>query len=80
MRLFAALAPPGDFFGGIVEEEGGENEKSHLHWPWAVVMCHVVVFARRAALEVTAVFCGQPLLVVIGGGLSWFFNLAVKAP
>ena len=38
LRLFAALAPPGEFFGEIIEKKKKKAEKSHLHWPWAVVM------------------------------------------
>ena len=39
LRRFAALAPPGGNFGEIVEKKGGGKlKKSHLHWPWAVVM------------------------------------------
>ena len=52
-----------------------QAEKNHLHWPWAVVMwrsspCRL---GGHGGLLRT-----RP--VVIGGGLSWFFNLAVKTP
>ena len=43
------------------KKEEKSREKNHLHWPWAVVMWRGL---RRAALEVTAVFCGRG---------RWFF-------
>ena len=56
LRLFAALAPPGEFFGEIVERKRKNKPKkatSTGRWRWS---CGGL---RRAALEVTAVFCGH---------------------
>ena len=56
LRLFAALAPPGEIFGEIVENKRKTSRKKPP--PLAVGGGHVAVFGR-AALEVTAVFCGH---------------------
>ena len=55
LRLFAALAPPGEFFGEIIEKKKKKAEKatSTGRGRWS---CGGL---RRAALEVTAVFCGH---------------------
>ena len=75
LRLFAALAPPGDFFGEIIEKKKKKAEKSHLHWPWAVVMWRS---SPRRLGGHGGLLRTRP--VVYLGGLSWFFNLAVKTP
>ena len=56
LRLFTALAPPGDFFGEIIEKKkkkAGKKTTSTGRGRWS---CGGL---RRAALEVTAVFCGH---------------------
>ena len=55
LRLFAALAPPGEFFGEIIEKKRKKPKKatSTGRGRWS---CGGL---RRAALEVTAVFCGH---------------------
>ena len=73
LRLFAALAPPGEIFGEIVGVEEGNktSRKSHLHWPWAVVMWRSSprrLGGHGGLLRTRPVF------------FSWFFNLAVKTP
>ena len=76
LRLFAALAPPGEIFGEIiVKEEEKTSRKSHLHWPWAVVMWRS---SPRRLGGHGGLLRTRP--VVFLGGLSWFFNLAVKTP
>ena len=56
LRLIAALAPPGDFFGEIIEKKkkkAGKKNTSTGRGRWS---CGGL---RRAALEVTVVFCGH---------------------
>ena len=50
-------------------------KKSHLHWPWAVVMWRS---SPRRLGGHGGLLRTRP--VVYLGGLSWFFNLAVKTP
>ena len=54
------------------EKSRGGN---HLHWPWAVVMWRS---SPRRLGGHGGLLRTRP--VVMGGGLSWFFNLAVKTP
>ena len=56
LRLFAALAPPGAFFGEIVDKKGGGKPKKATSTGRGRWSCGGL---RRAALEVTAVFCGH---------------------
>jgi len=70
LRLIAALAPPGEFFGEIIEKKKKKAEKatSTGRGRWS---CGGL---RRAALEVTAVFCGHGrwfILEVFFGFSSW---------
>ena len=50
-------------------------KKSHRHWPWAVVMWRS---SPRRLGGHGGLLRTRP--VVFLGGLSWFFNLAVKTP
>ena len=72
LRLFAALAPPGTFFGEVVEDEK-LSRKSHPpgRGRWS---CGSL---RRTALEVTAVFL-RTRSVVTGSPAVADGNLAVK--
>ena len=63
------------FFGEIIEKKKKKKEKSHLHWPWAVVMWRS---SPRRLGGHGGLLRTRP--VVYLGGLSWFFNLAVKTP
>ena len=78
LRLFAALAPPGEIFGGIAERKKKSKPKkasSTGRGPWAVVMWRS---SPRRLGGHGGLLRTRP--VVLGGGLSWFLNLAVKAP
>ena len=56
LRLFAALAPPGEIFGEIVEKEEKNKPKKTTITGRGRWSCGGL---RRAALEGTAVFCGH---------------------
>ena len=72
LRLFAALAPPGDFFGEIIEKKKKKAEKKPP--PLAVGGGHVAVFAappwrsRRSFADTAGVFSWRSFMVVQFGG------------
>ena len=57
------------------KKEEKSRGKNHLHWPWAVVMWRS---SPRRLGGHGGLLRTRP--VVYLGGLSWFFNLAVKTP